>query len=748
MANKDTSDESIDLSEMTVVVSEEDIPTSTVIRQEDTTSSWLNTDGTKTILQGLPFFSLRRTLVDDTLDLTGKTPRKKVDASVLDEKNLTDVKSRYRVDDHPFASGGQGSISSAVDRSLGCEVALKSLHKNISEDEVARNAFFTEARLTAALDHPSIIPIHGLFGDAQNGLHLAMKLIDGYTLKSYLEQIVRTYEIERIHNFNESQSLRNRLDTFLRVCDAIEYAHDRKIIHRDLKPENIMIGRHRETYVTDWGIAARLGEPAPEKLKGTPAYLAPEVMKDKKADIRSDIYSLGVILFEMVFLTRAFPGNDVKEILARVRDGRHAPLRHMFNCRIDADLKAIILKAIAVKPEKRYQTVQQLSLDLRHYLAHEEVSARPDNLFRSIGRWGFNHRRRMVFSVMGLLLLAVGGIAYTLHKEFKGSMEKRLHERSASIAYASAAAAANEMGQNIRHIEHMLDSFRKYILFSTLKVQVPGYQPDHLFIELGKLRKNPPASFAYSEKHRAKVDFEHVCVFNFRKRKLDTAEFKYFGNTTEFMRKIFWHGLEDHFTDDGTKKNLSEFDKSIRTVYFALENGMFAVFPGMTDFPGTYYPPGRNWYKQALIQDGRPFWSKPYRDIGSSNEMVMTCSIAIKGLQDKFIGVSAVDFSLKKMAEKQFNPVGRLSRFTIRKMLINKDGEIILSLDNQQGVNCPKPDDFLCRRMFRQRYGTRVWQAEGKQILYTFAHIQPLDMLYVECLDFESLVAFVQASTI
>jgi serine/threonine protein kinase len=530
------------------------------------------------------FFLLRRTVVEDTLDLSEKSVRDVAVSEEYDEKNLTDVSDRYQIAPNPFATGGQGSISSAIDRNLGCEVALKSLHKHICNDDSARNAFFTEAQVTASLDHPAIIPIHGLFGDSENGLHLAMKLIDGYTLKTYLTHIVQTYEIENIHNFDERRSLRNRLDTFLRVCDAVEYAHERKILHRDLKPENIMIGKHRETYVTDWGIASRIGGSASEKVKGTPAYIAPEVVTSKKADVRSDIYSLGVILFELVFLKRAFPGNDVASVLARVKAGKHSPMRHLFKCRIETDLKAVILKAIAPDPEKRYQSMTHFSGDLRRYLAHEEVSAHPDNIFTRLGRWGINNRRKMIFTVMFFLLLGIAGIAYTLHREIRGSWEKHWSDKAAGIASASVMSTSAGMEQNIQKVEYLLETFKMNIVFSTLNIEIPGYQRKNIFVTPEQYLKNPPASFAYSPAYRIKIDLENVCLFGFNKQKLNVKKLGNFSNTTDFMRKML---SELNSEELKNKEPLPEkyFQVGcVRTVYFALENGLFAVYPGMVDF--------------------------------------------------------------------------------------------------------------------------------------------------------------------
>jgi len=99
------------------------------------------------------------------------------------------------------------------------------------------------------------VPIYSLHTDKDNGLHLAMKLISGQDFKTYLLRIVNHYERDGIRHYNEGKSLKNRLDIFLKVCDALEYAHSRNIMHCDLKPENVMIGEYHDAYLMDWGIA-------------------------------------------------------------------------------------------------------------------------------------------------------------------------------------------------------------------------------------------------------------------------------------------------------------------------------------------------------------------------------------------------------------------------------------------------------------------------------------------------------------
>lgn len=212
-----------------------------------------------------------------------------------------------------FAEGGQATISVARDKNLKRIVAVKSLKKNLMNQDNVEESFITEAKVTAQLDHPAIIPIYGLNNDSDDGIHLVMKLVNGKTLREYLRNVILNYRMKGIRSFDEEAALGKRLEIFLHVCDAIAYAHHRNIMHRDLKPENIMLGEYMEVYVMDWGIARKIrtpenSPPLPHDVSGTPRYFSPEALCGEQCDERSDIFTLGLILQEIVTLQFAVRG--------------------------------------------------------------------------------------------------------------------------------------------------------------------------------------------------------------------------------------------------------------------------------------------------------------------------------------------------------------------------------------------------------------------------------------------------------
>ena len=181
-----------------------------------------------------------------------------------EEEKLALLEEEYELR-KPFAEGGQGELYQGFDRKLHRLVAVKSLHRKLSDDPRQRSLFLTEARVTG----PARSSLHRSDLHAEHRprkrIESAMKLIHGETLREYLTQIAAHYRLDGVHSFDETKSLRYRLEIFLKVCDALEYAHNRNVMHGDLKPANIMIGEYHETYIMDWvspaGSAMRTGAP-------------------------------------------------------------------------------------------------------------------------------------------------------------------------------------------------------------------------------------------------------------------------------------------------------------------------------------------------------------------------------------------------------------------------------------------------------------------------------------------------------
>ncbi|MBK7586168.1 MAG: protein kinase [Myxococcales bacterium] len=272
-----------------------------------------------------------------------------------------------------LARGGMGRIHPALDRNLLRPVALKRLDRQLAEDRFYRDGFVAEAQITGQLEHPNIVPVHEL-GISKKGVpYFTMKLVQGKHLGAWLRDPSRPP--------GSTERLQEGLEIFLKVCDAVAYAHHRGVIHRDLKPENVMIGDFGQVYLMDWGLA-RLSKSRPASKDksameahgpvGTADYLAPEQARGnpQEMDERSDVFGLGALLYEIV--SGRTPYGMLKkqaEILARAEAGEVVPIETAtVGLAVSKRLCSIVDRAVAAEPAKRFQTVLELQEDVRRFL--------------------------------------------------------------------------------------------------------------------------------------------------------------------------------------------------------------------------------------------------------------------------------------------------------------------------------------------------------------------------------------------
>jgi len=309
----------------------------------------------------------------------------------------------YRIE-APIGAGGMGTVYRAQDTKLNRRVAIKFLSDNLA-DAGARRRFQQEARMASALNHPHILTVHdaGEFGGRQ---YIVTEFVDGGTLNDWAKAEKRTW--------------RQIVELMTGVADGLVAAHEAGILHRDIKPANILVARNRYAKLADFGLAKLAdnthvdptgtlteGRTKPGMIIGTIAYMSPEQCSGKNLDNRSDIFSFGTVLYELLGGRRPFEGATDLELLKTIVHGEPPPLGGQF----PPELRVVVEKALEKNPEERYQSARELLLDLKRAqrLKTSEAPAyqpegKPPWIRRAAGP---------VFA--GLLLLAGGvGLSYLM----------------------------------------------------------------------------------------------------------------------------------------------------------------------------------------------------------------------------------------------------------------------------------------------------------------------------------------------
>lgn len=323
-----------------------------------------------------------------------------------------------------IGSGGMGTVYRAQQQQPSRVVALKTLHPwLVSPGALERFAF--ESQALAALKHPSIPPVFTV-GQHEGTVYFAMELVSGPTLTTWAQ--------------TTSPSLHTRIDLLRRIAEAVHHAHLRGFVHRDLKPDNIRIGDDGVPRVLDFGISAALGERSAE-VSGTPAYMSPEQVDiGATVDVRSDVFSLGVIAFEL--LTGRLPAVPAKSGLATLQALKKEPAPRLLSVHpgLGAELDCLVARALAVDVEARYPSAADFAADLERWLTHQPVRAHPPTAWYLTRK--FVRRNRLAVVAVGavMLALAIGGLVSLVL--FQRAQDARLAaERARDLATAESARA-------------------------------------------------------------------------------------------------------------------------------------------------------------------------------------------------------------------------------------------------------------------------------------------------------------------
>ncbi len=265
-----------------------------------------------------------------------------------------DLLDRYRIE-NLVARSGMASIFRATDMQSGQQVAIKIPHPEMESDPVLVDRFKREAEIGERMDHPGVMKVLG--GEEHSRIYMVMEWVEGRLLREVLRE-QKKFPVERA------------LKIAIEILDALDYIHRNGVVHRDLKPENIMLDAEDHIKLIDFGIAGlegarRLTFAKLSQVMGTPDYISPEQVKGKRGDGRSDLYALGIILYEMLTGKTPFSGPNPFAIMNDRLLNNPVPPREV-NPEISLELQEVIYRALEREPSNRYSTANEFAWDLEH----------------------------------------------------------------------------------------------------------------------------------------------------------------------------------------------------------------------------------------------------------------------------------------------------------------------------------------------------------------------------------------------
>jgi serine/threonine-protein kinase len=586
-----------------------------------------------------------------------------------------------------IGEGGMGIIHVAFDPLLRRHVALKTLSARHSESRTSRKRFATEALVTAQLDHPNIVPIYGLESDPDGLPAYAMKLVDGQTMAELLDASAAA----RTSGGPVPEALRlsTLLEHFLKVCDAVAFAHEKEVLHRDLKPDNIMLGRHGQVYVMDWGLARTqqhidLAESAARtgtgQILGTPRYMAPE---QALGDVRRigpavDQYALGLLLFHIVTCRDARPTKGAFWMNVKAAtEGEVGAITPPSDRELPwPALYDTIRRATAVQVEDRYASVVDFAAAVR---AARDAPPRPEVPEASaLRRWIRRNLDATIYLLVTLMaLLAVGTAAAVtvgvLGLEIHASREQAREQATAALLSRVGARAAN-LDRSFRLVESELQA-----VASTASALITHGSPSDR-------RIYDPAE--YASPHTRPPDARRSDLYD---RVLSTAHpdvslipGAHRGDVEAELRRLIPVADRMRAAHIGARMQLQGIDAAAAEAAWRTEPGIFRWVMVATESgfaintPGGYFDASdfdhrvRPWYTIGVGQRS-PKWGRPWQEL-STGRLMMACSMAIHR-DDEPVGVAsmAVGFDHLTTDAMLLDDPAVLETF-----LLDRDGRVLL----------------------------------------------------------------------
>lgn len=655
--------------------------------------------------------------------------------------------------------GAMGEVHLAHDPVLRRNVAVKRLDPELVGVPALVRRFVTEAQITAQLDHPGIVAVHRLEVGEDGAPSYAMRLVRGRTLAQVIDDIA-----ERRREglpLDVGQTLPARLELFLDVCDAVAHAHRRRVIHRDLKPDNIMVGPYREVQVMDWGLARIIGTPEPAlaggprpqglgrtlhgMVVGTPRYMSPEQAEGRNDELdgRSDQYALGVILGELASLRPAEVRDGVLPTLTltwTASDGPAAAAAARPRVEegpgevVPSDLRAIIDKATALRPDDRYETVDALADDVRRYLRDEEIRARPDNRGKRLLRWIGRNRQRVVTIGLALALTVVlvgvlGLIGAVTARELVAKQAAVREERLGAVT-AAVTEQADRMDNWLLQTQGLLTG----LAFTAEEVLQREVEPRPIYLSAQFSEGEGPPDLAESTVYDGPVSVGWPDIVLAPDATPTTGRLHQLAALHPALLRVQLrsHG-EDALSlpEEAVRALIAEQGVPIVWAYVATEDGALVGAPGSGGYPDAYDPRSRPWYRVARDRRG-PQWGAADAD-ESGMGLLVTASTALIDRDDRVLGVAAVDVPFGHLIETLLEPpalVGRAEAF-----LVDGQGRTMVRSSQKErarDVTDYAPEPFAYDDVLREDgRRTGVETLDGGRTLMVWRRLDAIDWSYV-----------------
>ena len=666
-----------------------------------------------------------------------------------------------------IGQGGMGSVYRAEQLDLQRVVAFKQLLDGSTL--VQRERFVREARLTARLDHPNIVPVHSLESSPAEGPDgYVMKLIEGKTLRELITETARLYESGQ--PLDAAHSLSTRIEQFLKVCDAVSFAHDRGIIHRDIKPPNIMVGRFGEVYLMDWGIARPMGSAdaptsSPAPVSSTPdlttegevfgrvSYMSPEQAEGKNLELdgRSDQYALGLILFELVSLRRAREAGSTVQLYVSAARGHLAPLEHIApRERVPRELRAIVARSTALAPADRYPSVAALAEDVRRWQRGEPTTALPDSALGALARWMSRHRRATLAAFASLLALAALLVIASRYRQATAELAARRHGERVTALFIDVADQAHRIDARFERLQEALEGLRFAAEWALAGPDPGSDRAPVLFDTDFADPARRPRDFGQPSRYRwpVSIDFPTVGISPGTDRQALLPKLRRLAPLREHLRSMIVTAAvgSDNALSLAEQRALVALRTSpIDYAYVDLEEGAHIIYPGNASLSPDYDVRTAGFYTMSAHRRGQR-WGRPYIDSTTDtqgDDLVLPCTAGLWSPAGEFLGVAGVEITVTKLVETSLVLPGHTP---LRTSLLDEAGrKVVDSGDAGKRFQASGKDEPLALFDFdipeivaavrRREVGVREIRHQGRDKVVAFARLDVLGWTYVVELD-------------